>query len=182
MKLEHTSDGRLARLANALQGIAAGDFRAPVQQATQTAVQGLLDEQFAQGIGPDGTPWTPTVRGNAPPLTRSGALRSSARAVPGPDGLGVSAQVTDEKAPWHQYGTKRGATSIGALPSDPERRGKGWKNRPDVRRKSHAESERMHVPPRPMLPIGTQPARWVSRIQEIVGAVFTNFLRSRLGR
>lgn len=181
MKLVHTSDGKLARFGAALQGIAAGDFRAPVQQAAMTAVQGLLAEQFAMGIDPNGNPWAPTVRGNAPPLTRSGAMRSSARAVPGPDGLGASAQVTDEKALWHQFGTKRGAPSPGALPSEKARRGRGWKGRRDVPRKTAATPERWHTPPRPMLPIGQRPARWVERIERTVSAAFTAYLRARLG-
>jgi hypothetical protein len=180
VRLERVSDGGLVRFAAGLESVASGGWKGPVQVATIGAVEELLHEQFANGIDPEGNPWTPTVRGNDPPLTQSGALAGSARAVP--DGeLDVLAQVTDEKAVWHQYGTKRGATSPGALPSDPERRGRGWKGRPDVRRKSHLTAERWHVPPRRILPIGDQPARWASRIQVRGQAVFTAFLRARLG-
>jgi hypothetical protein len=69
-------------------------------------LQARIDAQFANGTDSYGKAWAPTKKGNHPPLTETGALRGSAQVKPLP-GAGVSIEVSDFKAPFHQGGTSR---------------------------------------------------------------------------
>lgn len=76
----------IRRMAQNLNRLPLG-IRNRVAVAVKDEMQALLDEQFDQGIGPDGEPWAPlrpsTLRRGRtpPPLSDTEAMRGSVQAV-----------------------------------------------------------------------------------------------------
>ncbi len=104
MRITTSGNGELQAMIARLNRVARGEHEPLIAEAIAPVCQGLLDEQFAQGVNPAGDPWVQTQKGNSPPLTATKALARSAVAVA--DGRSVDLIVSDEKAIFHDGGTK----------------------------------------------------------------------------
>lgn len=141
-----------AQLASFSAALRSAGTEAPEAIASAQAERGreLLQEMFASSTAPSGAPWAPPRRNYGHPLLVStGALFGSATCTVGPrldvDGHEITFSLTDEKAPWHHYGTSRG----GRAPSG-------------LTRKSgrHGEPARGHIPSRPLIFDDGNHGRW----------------------
>lgn len=161
----------LASVAASLESMIAGIERA-VRGELASAVSvsmaergaELLTDMFATTTSPSGVPWAPPARNYGHPLLHaSGDLESSGTCEVGPrddaGGFDLTFAFTDPKAPWHQFGTKRGggrALSYGGAATG-------------ARRKSGADGsgERYHIPARPLLPVVGDHGRWRDDLEEV---------------
>lgn len=168
--LTRKSSGGLERFAFGMQGLAAGQWKAPVVTVIGEELLALTREGFEQGISPDGTPWLPTVKGNQPLIGETGALSGSVELAPGPDDLSVGVRITDEKVLWHQYGTKRGGPTTDPLRALNRKTSRGREGRP----------EGWHIVPRRMLPTTDNSYRWSLRIHVAAQAAFSAAFRRAL--
>jgi len=145
----------LGQLAQGLEDAAGGAGQSAVAEAMAERGKDLLKEEFASKTDPTGKPWVPPAHDYGHPLLdETGALKDSGSCDVGPQddasGFQLTFAFTDEKAIWHQRGTKRG----GVHPSG-------------TRRKSSVDlpAERQHIPPRPMLPAEGQETRWREQLE-----------------
>jgi hypothetical protein len=147
-----------------------GASQAQVARGVISEVRGLLREQFTSGIGPDGSPLTPTVRGR--PALVSRKLPQAFTGSPIPGGAAMSLRVEWLEA--HQHGhtfpsrQAAGQTMIfrkGKLVSQ-ARAAKGWqgpKSWQDVRSRAHTVGQRV-LPARAIVPEGALPPRWAQAV------------------
>lgn len=131
--------------------IAAGELQDAISAPMADLGKQQLLATFRASIEPSGRPFAPLkVRIGGRPLVLTGAMMNSANCKVGPKddaaGFDLTYLVTDEKAPWHQSGTRRGG---GSRKSG---RGRG------------ASPERQHIPPRKMLfENASEATRWQSQ-------------------
>lgn len=114
-----------AGLGVALQAAANGELERVIADAHAERGLELVAEGFESKQGPNGAPWAPAAHDYGHPLLdATGELKSSAQTLVSrcdASGHEITLFVTDEKAPWHQHGTKRnGKQHIPARPFLPE--------------------------------------------------------------
>ena len=112
-----SSDGGLAALIARLTSAGNGGAQPGLHKVAADGCTDLVRLQFQDGKNPYGDAWLPTVAGNDPPLTETGAMSNSVvNAVTG-DGFTIS--ITDYKAIFHQGGTRNKSTGEIHIPARP---------------------------------------------------------------
>jgi len=162
---------RLRQVERGLQDLTRTNGRAQrtIGQAVGREVQGLLREQHARGIAPEGTPWPATARGKPALLSRK---------IPGSFSRSIAAGAVAFRSEidWlsahhegHVFPPRAVADRAvilrfnrkGRLVS--ERRFKRLKRGVAVFARAHAIRQRV-LPPRPIYPTGSIPSRWATAI------------------
>lgn len=115
-----SSDGGLAALIARLTSAGNGEHQLGLHKVAADGCTDLVRLQFQDGKDPYGAAWLPTVAGNTPPLTETGAMSESV--INAVTGSGFTISITDYKAIFHQGGTRRanGEQHIPARPMLPK--------------------------------------------------------------
>ncbi len=115
--LTTSGNGGLELLIARLNSAANGGHQPGLHKVAADGCTDLVRLQFKDGKNPEGDPWKPTIEGNDPPLTRTGAMSNSVvNAITG-DGFTIS--ITDYKAIFHQGGTRSKSTGDIVVPARP---------------------------------------------------------------
>lgn len=164
---------QLEALASGCDRAASGELLHAVAESVSVRGTELLAEEFATLTAPSGVPWAPAAHDYGHALLQaSDALRSSGTCTIGPrddaSGFDLTFAFTDEKAPWHHFGTRRGggrALSDGGAATG-------------ARRKSGADGsgERYHIPARPLLPVSGDHGRWRDDLEAVGAAAAERWL------
>lgn len=169
----------MRRLRRSFEGIVdpEGTGRVGLVSSIQGEVKGLLKEEFATGIGPDGSPWTETVRGRAALISKKLPGAFSSRIDRGI--VRFTGKSTRDLLTAHQFGHTFAARKVGAQKNFLSFNAKGklvaqrriFKKDGTVRRgayqrfaAAHEIRERVLVA-RQIYPEGTMPLRWEEAIK-----------------
>jgi hypothetical protein len=160
-------------LAAHLERIAASLAAPPVEAIAQAQAQRgreLLAAMFTTATSPSGAPWLPAKHDYGHPLlVASGALADSAECTIGPrddaSGYDLTFRVTDEKAPWHHFGTFRGGIQFSG-----------------TRRKSGGDgtAAHQHIPPRPLMFDDSNASIWKTELDSIAQRMLDSWLAERI--
>lgn len=169
----------LARLKRALVSIAKpdGTGRTELLTPVQGEVKGLISEEFAQGIGPDGNPWKETRRGKPALISRRLPNAFGSRIDRGI--VRFVAKTTRDLLNAHQKGHEFPARSIKAQTNFSSFNSKGklvaarriFKKDGTVRRGGYQRFHAAHsvgkrvLEARAIYPEGTMPLRWEEAIK-----------------
>ena len=154
--------------------MARGELQYALSERLRARGQELLLYTWEEQAAPDGTPWASPARDYGHPLLdKTGEMKSSARVELGPridaTGFSITFTVADPKAIWHQYGTHRGGPTTSPLRAQ---------NRKSYRA---GESERLHIPARPMLfSDESTAARWIEDLEQLAIAFVGEWMTARI--
>lgn len=143
-------------IARGFDRVARGELQADISSAMARRGKEQLLGTFAKSQTPDGERWKPlVVRVGGKPLVLTHEMERSSDCDVGPKddagGFDLTYVVRDEKAIWHQAGTKRGGS--------PRKSGRG--------RRGGAVA-RQHIPPRRMLfENAAQAGPWRNELEDL---------------
>ncbi len=101
-----TSEQGVAEIHAELKGLGKRTLGRISRQMGEEGVS-LIQLGFSSGTDPYGATWRPLKYRQGQPLRKTGALQGSAKLIYSDETM-FSVAVVDWKAPFHQFGTKRG--------------------------------------------------------------------------